>query len=112
MAPAILTGPISFGLVNGPVKLYSATSPKSVRFHQLSGKTGTRIKQKRVDSSTGEEVPFEDIVKGYELTPDRYVLISTEELDALDPKATKTIEIEDFVDLDQIDPIYYDHSYY
>ena len=112
MARAIWTGAISFGLVNVPVKLYSATSPKSVRFHQLSSKTGARIRQKRVDSSTGDEVPFEDIVKGFELSPDRYVLIEPEELDALDPKATKTIDIEEFVDLAEIDPIYYDHSYY
>jgi DNA end-binding protein Ku len=95
-----------------PVKMYSATSPKTVRFHQLSSKTGARIKQKRVDPSTGEEVAFEDIVKGFELSPERYVLIEPEELDALDPKATKTIDIEEFVDLVDIDPIYYDHSYY
>jgi DNA end-binding protein Ku len=95
-----------------PVKMYSATSPKTVRFHQLSSKTGTRIKQKRVDPSTGDEVSFDDIVKGYELSPDRYVLIEPEELEALDPKATKTIDIEEFVDLAEIDPIYYDHSYY
>jgi DNA end-binding protein Ku len=112
MPRAIWSGAISFGLVNVPVKLYSATSPKSVRFHQLSSKTGARIKQKRVDPSTGDEVAFEDIVKGYELSPDRYVLIEPEELDALDPKATKTIDIEEFVDLADIDPIYYDHSYY
>jgi DNA end-binding protein Ku len=112
MARAIWSGAISFGLVNVPVKLFSATSPKSVRFHQLSSKTGARIRQKRVDPTTDEEVPYEDIVKGYEITPDRYVLISTEELEALDPKATRTIDIEEFVDLADIDPIYYDHSYY
>jgi DNA end-binding protein Ku len=112
MARAIWSGAISFGLVNVPVKLYSATSPKTVRFHQLSSKTGARIRQKRVDATTGEEVPYEEIVKGYEITPDRYVLITSEELDALDPKATKTIDIEEFVDLTDIDPIYYDHSYY
>jgi DNA end-binding protein Ku len=112
MARAIWSGAISFGLVNVPVKLYSATSPKTVRFHQLSGKTGARIKQKRVDPTTGDEVPFEEIVKGYEITPDRYVLIEPDELEALDPKATKTIDIEEFVDLAEIDPIYYDHSYY
>jgi DNA end-binding protein Ku len=112
VARAIWSGAISFGLVNVPVKLYSATSPKSVRFHQLSSKTGVRIRQKRVDPSTDEEVPYEDIVKGYEITPDRYVLIDPDELDALDPKATKTIDIEEFVSLDEIDPIYYDHSYY
>jgi DNA end-binding protein Ku len=112
MARAIWSGAISFGLVNVPVKLYSATSPKTVRFHQLSSKTGARIKQKRVDQSTGEEVQYEEIVKGYELSPDRYVRIEPEELDALDVKATKTIDIEEFVDLSEIDPIYYDHSYY
>jgi DNA end-binding protein Ku len=112
MPRAIWSGAISFGLVNVPVKMYSATSPKTVRFHQLSSKTGSRIKQKRVDPSTGEEVAFEDIVKGFELSPERYVLIDPDELDALDPKATKTIDIEEFVDLAEIDPIYYDHSYY
>jgi DNA end-binding protein Ku len=109
---AIWSGAISFGLVNVPVKLYSATSPKTVRFHQLSAKTGARIRQKRVDPSTGEEVAFEDIVKGYELSPEHYVMIEPNELDALDPKATKTIDIEEFVELSEIDPIYYDHSYY
>ena len=112
MARAIWSGAISFGLVNVPVKLYSATQQKTVRFHQLSSKTGARIRQKRVDPSTDEEVPFEDIVKGYEITPDRYVVIQPEELDALDPKATRTIDVEEFVDLEEIDPIYYDHSYY
>ncbi len=112
MARAIWSGAISFGLVNVPVKLYAATSPKAVRFNQISVKTGARIKQKRVDASTGEEVPFEDIAKGYELGPDRYVVIDQGELDALDPKATHTIDIEEFVDLAEIDPIYYDHSYY
>jgi DNA end-binding protein Ku len=112
MPRAIWSGAISFGLVNVPVKLYSATSPKTVRFHQIASKTGTRIRQQRVDPSTGEEVPYDEIVKGYEIGPDRYVLISSEELEALDPKATRTIDIEEFVDLDDIDPIYYDHSYY
>ncbi|MBV9472299.1 MAG: Ku protein, partial [Solirubrobacterales bacterium] len=112
MPRAIWSGAISFGLVNVPIKLYSATSPKSVRFHQLSSKTGARIRQKRVDPSTGDEVAYEDIVKGYELSPDRYVMIDPDELEALDPKVTKTIDIEEFVDLSEIDPIYYDHSYY
>ena len=106
------SGAISFGLVNVPVKLYSAVNRKTVRFHQLSGKTGHRIAQKRVDPTTGDEVAYEDIVKGYELAPDRYVVIEGDELDALDPKKTRTIDIEDFVDLAEIDPIYYDHPYY
>ena len=112
MPRSIWTGAISFGLVTVPVKLYSAVQRKTVRFHQLSATSGVRIQQKRVDPQTGDEVPYEDIVKGYEIGPDRYVVIQPEELEALDPKKTKTIEIEDFVELSQIDPIYYDHPYY
>ena len=106
------SGAISFGLVNVPIKLYSAVSKKTVRFHQLNGETGSRIQQKRVDSTTGEEVPYENLVKGYELTKDRYVIINPDELDALDPEKSRTIDIEDFVDLAEIDPVYYDHPYY
>ncbi len=106
------TGTIGFGLVTVPVKMYSAVDRKTVRFHQLSSKSGVRIAQKRVDPSTGEEVPYGDVVKGYELAPDRYVVIEPGELEALEPTKTKTIEIEEFVDLSQIDPVYYDHPYY
>jgi DNA end-binding protein Ku len=112
MARSIWTGAISFGLVTVPVKLYSAVNRKTVRFHQLSGKSGVRIAQKRVDPSTGDEVAYDEIVKGFELTPDRYVVIEPGELETLQPKKTKTIEIEDFVELADIDPIYYDHPYY
>ena len=112
MPRAIWSGAISFGLVNVPVKLYSAVSRKTVRFHQLHGETGVRIQQKRVDPSTGEEVPYEDVVKGYEISPDHYVVITPEELESLDPEKTRTIDIVEFVDLDQIDPIYFDHPYY
>jgi DNA end-binding protein Ku len=112
MARSIWTGAISFGLVTVPVKLYSAVNRKTVRFHQLSGKSGVRIAQKRVDPSTGDEVAYDEIVKGFELTPDRYVVIEPGELETLQPKKTKTIEIEDFVELSDIDPIYYDHPYY
>ena len=112
MARAIWTGTISFGLVTVPVKLYSAVNRKTVRFHQLHESTGARVQQKRVDGQTGEEVPYDEIVKGYEIAPDRYVIVTPDELEALDPKKTRTIEIEDFVDLDDIDPIFYDHPYY
>ncbi len=112
MARAIWTGALSFGLVTVPVRLFSAVNRKTVRFHQLNAKTGVRIQQKRVDPSTGEEVAYDDIVKGYELSPDRYVVLDNDELDALDPKKTKTIDIEDFVALEDIDPIFYDHPYY
>jgi DNA end-binding protein Ku len=112
MARSIWSGAISFGLVNVPVKLYSAVSRKTVRFNQLNSETGNRIQQKRVDPETGEEVPYDQIVKGFELTKDRYVIITPDELDALDPEKTRTVDIEDFVDLEEIDPIYYDHPYY
>jgi DNA end-binding protein Ku len=112
MPRAMWTGAISFGLVSVPVKLYSALDRKTVRFHQLSGKTGVRISQKRVDPQSGEEVPYEEIVKGFEITPERYVVIEPGELDALAPQKSRTIEIEEFVELAQIDPVYYDHPYY
>src|SRR4051795_4020407 len=112
MARSMWSGAISFGLVNVPIKLYSAVSKKTVRFHQLNGSTGNRIAQKRTDAVTGEEVSYEDLVKGYELTRDQYVIINPDELDALDPEKSRTIEIEDFVDLAEIDPVYYDHPYY
>jgi DNA end-binding protein Ku len=112
MPRSIWSGAISFGLVNVPIKLYSAVSKKTVRFHQLHGETGTRIQQRRVDPSTGEEVSYEEIVKGYEIGKDRYVVITPDELESLDPEKTRTIEIEDFVEEAEIDPIYYDHPYY
>jgi DNA end-binding protein Ku len=111
MPRAIWSGAISFGLVNIPVKLYSAVSRKTVRFHQIDAESGGRVRQKRVGPD-GDEIPYEQIIKGYEIGPDRYVTISPEELEALEPQKTRTIDIEDFVDLEQIDPIYYDHPYY
>src|SRR5215207_2069574 len=101
MPRSIWSGAISFGLVNVPIKLYSSVSRKSVRFHQ-----------RRVDPSTGDEVAYDNIVKGYEIGPDRYVIIDPDELEALDPKKTRSIDIDEFVDLDQIDPIFFDHPYY
>src|SRR6059058_4061996 len=94
MPRSIWTGAISFGLVNVPVKLYSAVSKKTVRFHQLHASDGVRIQQKRMCPADGE------------------VVVTPEELEGLDPKKTKTIDIEEFVDLDEIDPLYYDHPYY
>jgi DNA end-binding protein Ku len=112
MPRAIWSGAISFGLVNIPVKLYSAVSRKTVRFHQIDAESGQRIRQQRVNPASGDEIPYEQIVKGYEISPDKYVTISPEELEALEPQKTRTIDIEEFVDLEQIDPIYYDHPYY
>jgi DNA end-binding protein Ku len=112
MARAIWSGAISFGLVNIPVKLYSAVSRKTVRFHQLDAESGQRIRQQRVNPESGEEVAYEQIIKGYEIGPDRYVTITPDELESLEPQKTRTIDIEDFVELDEIDPIFYDHPYY
>ena len=112
MPRSIWSGSISFGLVNVPVKLYTAVSRKTVHFHQLHDADHSRIRQKRVCEADGEEVPYENIVKGYEISPDTYVVIDPDELDALDPKKTQTIEIEEFVDLAEIDPILYDQPYY
>ncbi len=112
MPRSIWSGSISFGLVNVPVKLYSALSRKTVHFHQLHDTDGSRIQQKRVCAADGEEVPYEHIVKGYEISPGRYVVVESAELESLDPKKTRMIEIEQFVDLAEIDPILYDQPYY
>jgi DNA end-binding protein Ku len=112
VARSIWRGAISFGLVNVPVKLYSAVSKKNVQFNQLHEKDGARIRMKRFCVDEDEEVPYEEIVKGYEISPGRYVVITPEELEALDPKKTRSIDIEDFVDLDEIDPLFYEHPYY
>ena len=112
MPRAIWTGSISFGLLNVPVKLYSAVSKKSVSFRELRESDSSRIRHKRVAEADGEEVAYEDIVKGYEIAPEQYVVITRDELEELDPKKTRAIEIKDFVDLDEIDPIYFDHPYY
>jgi DNA end-binding protein Ku len=109
---AVWTGSLSFGLVNVPVKLYPATRPKDVRFHLLDPDTGARIRHLRVSEATGEEVPYERLVKGYEVAPDRHVVLKPEELYALEPEATQTIDVQDFVALDSIDPLHYEHAYY
>ena len=112
MARPIWTGSISFGLVNIPVKLFSAVKRKNVRFNQIESETGARIKQKRVSATTGEEVDYDNIVKGFELPSGEYVVITDDELSALDPDAVKTIDLLEFVDLVEIDPLFYDSAYY
>jgi DNA end-binding protein Ku len=112
MPRSIWSGSISFGLVNIPVKLFSATSSKTVRFHQLDAETGARVRQQRVSEATGEEVPYERIVKGYELASGRHVVVTDEELASLDPKASRTIDLLEFVDEESINPLYYDSAYY
>jgi DNA end-binding protein Ku len=109
---AIWSGNISFGLVTVPVKLVSAVRSKDVRFNQLEEGTGARIRYKRVSEATGEEVPQERIVRGSEIAPGQYVVMEQDELDKLRPKASRTIDISDFVELQQIDPIYFEQPYY
>jgi DNA end-binding protein Ku len=112
VARAIWSGSISFGLLNVPVRLYSAVSKQTVRFRELREGDGSRVKHKRVAESDGKEVPYEKIVKGYEYAPDQYVVLSRDELSDLEPQRSRTIEIQDFVDLDEIDPIYFEQPYY
>jgi DNA end-binding protein Ku len=112
MPRAIWSGAISFGLVAVPVKLYPATEQKDIRFHQFKGGTRQRIRNKRVSEETGREVDYEEIVKGYEAEKGKYVIVTPEELASVAPEKTKTIEIEDFVDLSDIDPIYFEKTYY
>ncbi|MGI8927537.1 MAG: Ku protein [Tepidiformaceae bacterium] len=112
MPRAMWSGAISFGLVNVPIKLFTAARSEDVRFNQLHAEDMARIKMVRTCTADGEEVQFGEIVKGYEVSPDQYVIVSQEELDALAPQVTRGIEIEEFVSLDEIDPVYFEHSYY
>jgi DNA end-binding protein Ku len=112
MPNAIWTGSISFGLVQVPVRLVSATKNLDVSFNQLEEGTGARIRYKKVSDATGEEVPADRIKRGYEISKGRYVMIEPDELDVLRPKGSHAIEIEEFVDLDEIDPLYFEQPYY
>jgi DNA end-binding protein Ku len=112
MARAIWSGSISFGLLNVPVKLYSAVARRAIGLREIRESDSARIRHKRIAEGTDEEVPYENIIKAYELSPDRYVPLTKDELASLDPKKTRAIEVQDFVDLDEIDPIYFDSPYY
>jgi len=112
MPRAIWSGSISFGLVSIPVRLYNGVSRKTVRFNQIDAETNARVKQKLVSALDGSDVNRDRLVKGYELSKDNYVTITQEEIDALEPEGQRTIEIEEFVDLDQIDPMFYDSAYH
>jgi DNA end-binding protein Ku len=111
MARPVWSGAINFGLVSIPVKLFNAVSKKSVSFNLLDDRTMSRIKLKKVSAETGEDVPDEHIVKGYEISSGRYVVVDPDELEPFIPSATKSIDLEEFVDLDQIDPVYFDAAY-
>jgi DNA end-binding protein Ku len=112
MPRSIWNGSISFGLVNVPVQLFSAVQPKDVSFHEFQAGTGARIKHKRVSERSGREVDYADIEKGYETSRGKYVMLTQEELESVEPGRSRTIDIEDFVQLAEIDPIYFERPYY
>ena len=112
MARAIWSGSISFGLLNVPVKLYSAVARRGIALREIRESDSARIKHRRVAEGTDEEVPYEEIVKAFELTPGQYVPLSKDEMAAMAPEKTRAIDVQDFVDLDEIDPIYFDSPYY
>lgn len=112
MARAIWTGSLSFGLVNVPVGLFSATEDRTVHFNQFQAGTSDRIRNKRVNERTGEDVDYADIVKGYDVGGGEYVVVTPAELEAVEPGRSRTIDIEDFVDLHDVDPIYFERPYY
>jgi DNA end-binding protein Ku len=112
MSRSCWVGALSFGLVHLPVRLYSAVEPKQVQFHLLHDADGGRIQQKRVCSVDGEEVPYEHVVKGYEVRRGQYVEVTRGELEAFDPRSSRTIELEDFVELGDIDPMFFEDSYH
>lgn len=111
MPRPVWNGTISFGLVAIPIKLFHGVSKKSVSFNQLDDRTMSRIKLKKVSAESGEEVPDEHIVKGYEVSKGRYVVVEPDELEPFIPSATRSIDLEEFVDLDEIDPVYFDTPY-
>ncbi|MGW4645815.1 non-homologous end joining protein Ku [Kitasatospora sp. NPDC004289] len=112
MARAMWSGTLSFGLVTVPVALYSATEDHSVRFRQLQRGTSDRVRNQRVNERTGEEVPYADVVKGFELAEGEYVVVEPQELEEISPGRSKTIEILGFVELEQVEPILFDKTYY
>lgn len=111
MPNAIWTGSISFGLVSVPVRLFTAVRSHDVGFHQYHRESGARIRYRKVDEDSGEEVAYGDIVKGWDPGDGRVVMVETDELDELDPQKSELLDIVDFVELDQIDPVYYDKPY-
>ena len=112
MPSAIWTGSIGFGLVQVPVRLVTATRSKDVSFNQLEAGTGARIRYRKISEKTGDEVTADKIQRGYEISKGRYVIVEDEEIETLRPKGSRAIEIEEFVDLEEIDPIYFEQPYY
>lgn len=112
MARAIWSGSISFGLLNVPVRMYSAVARRNIALREIRESDSARIKHRRVAEGTDEEVPYDEIIKAYELTPGQYVPLTKDEMAALAPEKTRAIDVQDFVALDEIDPMYFDSPYY
>ena len=112
MARPVWTGSISFGLVNVPVKAYTAVRDHDVHFNQIEKKTGARIRNKKVSEKSGKEVEADDIEMGFEIRKGRYVTFDKGELEELKPESTRAIDVTDFVDLEAVDPIYYERTYW
>jgi DNA end-binding protein Ku len=112
MPRAMWSGSVGFGLVNVPVKMYTAARSKDIHFNQLRKSDMSRVRMKRVAESDGEDVGAEDIIKGYDVGGGEYVVVTQDELDQLAPEMTSGIEIEEFVELPDIDPVYFENSYY
>jgi DNA end-binding protein Ku len=112
MARAIWSGSVSFGLVTIPVELYSATEDHTVHFNQFQRGTSDRIRYKRVNERTGREVPYDKIVKGHEVDDGEYVIVEPEELEDIAPGRSRTLDIEAFVDLAEIDPVFFQKTYW
>jgi DNA end-binding protein Ku len=109
---AIWSGSISFGLVNIPVKLFRATTDKTIHFNQLDRRSGARVRNKRVSEKSGREIDYDNIVKGYELDGGKYVVVEPDELESIEPHGPKVIGLEEVVQLDEIDPRQFDHTYW
>lgn len=112
MARAIWSGSVSFGLVNVPVRVMGATVDRDIHFHQVDQKSGDRLRQRRVSERTGREVPSDRVANGFEVSSGHWVVLSREELEAAEPERTHTIDVEDFVKLDEIDPLQFERSYW
>ena len=111
MPRPIWSGTISFGLIAIPIKLYNAVSKKTIAFNQLDDRSMSRIKLKKVSAESGEDVPDEHIIKGYEISKGRYVVVDPDELEPFIPTANRSVELEEFVDLSEIDPVFFDSPY-
>src|SRR5215208_1439057 len=113
MAPrSIWNGTVTFGLVNVPIKLYSATESKTVHFNEVHARDGARIEDRRICAKEGKEISYDDVVKGYEVEPDKYVVLEKDEIKAAAGDRGKVVHLSEFVDAADVDPVFYEKTYY